>query len=49
MKYAAIVVYTPDASTIAKARPAHREYLTGLFQQERSSSRGHSRMTVAAC
>jgi uncharacterized protein YciI len=33
MKYAAIVVYTPDASTIAKARPAHREYLTGLHQQ----------------
>jgi uncharacterized protein len=30
MKYAAIAVYTPDASTIAKARPAHREYLTGL-------------------
>jgi len=33
MKYAAIAVYTPDASIIAKARPAHREYLTGLFQQ----------------
>ncbi len=33
MKYAAIVAYTPDASTIAKARPAHREYLTGLQQQ----------------
>lgn len=33
MKYAAIVVYTPDASTIANARPAHREYLTGLYQQ----------------
>jgi len=33
MKYAAVVVYTPDASAIAKARPAHREYLTGLFQQ----------------
>jgi uncharacterized protein len=33
MKYAAIVVYTPDASTIAKARPAHREYLAGLQQQ----------------
>jgi uncharacterized protein len=30
MKYAAIVKYTPDASAIAKARPAHREYLTGL-------------------
>ena len=30
MKYAAIVKYTPDASTIAKARPAHRQYLTGL-------------------
>src|SRR5271170_5765761 len=33
MKYAAIVAYTPDASTIAKARPAHREYLTGLVEQ----------------
>jgi hypothetical protein len=33
MKYAAIAVYTPDPSTIAKARPAHREYLTGLMQQ----------------
>ena len=33
MKFAAIVVYTPDAATIAKARPAHREYLTGLQQQ----------------
>jgi uncharacterized protein len=33
MKYAAIIVYTPDSSTIAKARPAHREYLTGLQQQ----------------
>ncbi len=33
MKYAAIAVYTSDASTIAKARPAHREYLTTLIQQ----------------
>jgi len=33
MKYAAIAVYTPDASTIAKARPAHREYLVGLKEQ----------------
>ena len=33
MKYAAIIKYTPDASTIAKARPAHREYLTGLHAQ----------------
>jgi uncharacterized protein YciI len=33
MKFAAIAVYTPDASIIAKARPAHREYLTGLEQQ----------------
>lgn len=33
MKYAAIAVYTNDAATIAKARPAHREYLTGLIQQ----------------
>ena len=30
MIYAAIAKYTPDASIIAKARPAHREYLTGL-------------------
>ncbi|HUI55450.1 MAG TPA: YciI family protein [Bryobacteraceae bacterium] len=30
MKYAAIAKYTPDASIIAKARPAHRQYLTGL-------------------
>ncbi len=30
MKYAAIAKYTPDAATIAKARPAHREYLTRL-------------------
>ena len=30
MIYAAIAKYTPDASTIAKARPAHRQYLTGL-------------------
>jgi uncharacterized protein YciI len=33
MKYAAIVKYTPDVSTIAKARPAHRQYLTGLQEQ----------------
>lgn len=33
MKYAAIAKYTPDATTIAKARPAHREYLTGLMEQ----------------
>jgi uncharacterized protein YciI len=33
MKYAAIAAYTSDAFTIAKARPAHREYLTGLIQQ----------------
>ena len=33
MKYAAIAKYTPDAATIAKARPAHREYLTGLIEQ----------------
>ena len=30
MKYAAIAKYTSDAATIAKARPAHRQYLTGL-------------------
>jgi len=33
MKFAAIVVYTPDAAIIARARPAHREYLAGLQQQ----------------
>jgi len=33
MKYAAIVQYTPDASTIANARPAHRQYLSGLQAQ----------------
>ncbi len=35
MKYAAIAVYTPDAVTIAKARPAHREYLAGLITQRK--------------
>ena len=35
MIYAAIAKYTPDASTIAKARPAHREYLTGLRNQNK--------------
>jgi uncharacterized protein YciI len=33
MKYAAIAKYTPDPSTIASARPAHRQYLTGLRDQ----------------
>ena len=33
MKYAAIARYTSDASVIAKARPAHRQYLTGLQEQ----------------
>lgn len=33
MKYAAIAKYTSDASVIAKARPAHRQYLTGLRDQ----------------
>jgi uncharacterized protein len=33
MRYAAIAKYTPDAATIAKARPAHREYLTRLIEQ----------------
>jgi uncharacterized protein len=33
MRYAAIVKYTADASTIAKARPAHRQYLTGLIEE----------------
>lgn len=35
MFYAAIAKYTPDASTIAKARPAHRQYLTGLRNQNK--------------
>jgi uncharacterized protein len=35
MKYAAIVTYTPDASVIAKARPAHRQYLIGLKEQNK--------------
>ncbi len=35
MKYAAIAKYTSDAATIAKARPAHREYLTGLIEQNK--------------
>jgi len=30
VKFAAIAKYTPDSGTIAKARPAHRQYLTGL-------------------
>lgn len=33
MKYAAVVQYTSNASVIAKARPAHRQYLTGLQEQ----------------
>jgi uncharacterized protein len=35
MKYAAICKYTPDTSIIAKARPSHREYLTGLEAQNK--------------
>lgn len=35
MRYAVITKYTSDASTIAKARPAHREYLMGLAEQRR--------------
>jgi uncharacterized protein len=33
MKIAAIVQYTPDASLIARIRPAHRQYLNSLFEQ----------------
>ena len=33
MKIAAIVQYTPDASLIAKVRPAHRQYLNSVFEQ----------------
>jgi uncharacterized protein len=33
MKIAAIVQYTTDASLIAKVRPAHRQYLTSVFEQ----------------
>lgn len=35
MKYAAICKYTLDTSIIAKARPSHREYLTGLEAQNK--------------
>jgi uncharacterized protein YciI len=35
MIYAAICKYTPDTSIIAKARPSHREYLTGLQAQDK--------------
>ncbi len=35
MKYAAICKYTTDASIIAKARPTHREYLTGLEKRNK--------------
>ena len=35
MFFAAIAKYTPDASTIAQARPAHRQYLTGLQNQNK--------------
>jgi uncharacterized protein YciI len=31
MKYAAIIDYTPDKAKTAEARPAHRKYLTGLY------------------
>lgn len=33
MKYAVTTKYTSDASTIAEARPAHREYLKELADQ----------------
>ncbi len=35
MIYAAICKYTPDASLIAKVRPSHREYLTGLQSRDK--------------
>lgn len=35
MKYAVTTKYTSDASTIANARPAHRQYLKGLAEQGR--------------
>lgn len=35
MKYAVLAKYTPDASVIASARPAHRQYLAGV--QERGN------------
>jgi hypothetical protein len=31
MLFAAVIDYTPDSSKIAATRPAHREYLKGLF------------------
>jgi uncharacterized protein YciI len=33
MRFAVTTKYTSDASTIAQARPAHREYLKGLADQ----------------
>jgi uncharacterized protein YciI len=33
MKIAAIVQYTPDASLIARIRPAHRQYLNSVYEQ----------------
>ena len=35
MRYAVTTKYTSNASTIAAARPAHREYLKGLADQGR--------------
>lgn len=35
MIYAAICKYTPDSSIIAKTRPSHREYLTGLQSRDK--------------
>jgi uncharacterized protein YciI len=35
MTYAAICKYTPDTSIIARARPSHREYLTGLQNENK--------------
>lgn len=32
MLFATIIEYTPDSAKIAAARPAHREYLKGLFE-----------------
>jgi hypothetical protein len=35
MIYAAICKYTPDSATIARTRPSHREYLTGLQERDK--------------
>ena len=40
MKFAAMIEYTPDRDKIAAARPAHREYLKGVFDSGRLAISG---------